>query len=246
MDSDDYWEPNMLGYLMQTMEERQLDVLRFNYQNVRLITSEGMNELTNERYEVFEPFKNIKPYFDYSNEIEDGETFLNKRLGYACYAAQFIIKRELLNNCLFKEGIYYEDTDWTPRMLLKAKRVSSTEKIVYNYLWREGSITLPKDPAKKKKIFEDRRSLLNGFLEQQKYVTDRSWFEWHIASITLSLLEYISAYPLKERRSYIKELRALDIFPITTYRAVGNNKWKIRLVNLSPYLYCKMVKILHK
>ena len=166
VDSDDYIEPNVLGELINTMEDKQLDVLRYNYQNVR------------ENGEVFVPFKTGKPYFDYSNDVLDGESFLNERLGYACYATMFVIRRGLLDGCMFTKGIYFEDTDWTPRMLLKAKRVSSTDRIVYNYLWREGSITLPKDPDKKKKIFEDRVKLLRGFIERQKMVQSVSRDSW--------------------------------------------------------------------
>lgn len=47
VDSDDYWEPSVLGKLMTQVDRNNLDVLRFGYQNVRL-TSEGMNELTKE------------------------------------------------------------------------------------------------------------------------------------------------------------------------------------------------------
>ena len=37
VDSDDYWEPNVLGGLMEQVEREKLDVLRFDYQNVRLL-----------------------------------------------------------------------------------------------------------------------------------------------------------------------------------------------------------------
>ena len=47
VDSDDYWELNVLGGLMAQVERDNLDVLRFDYQNVRL-KNEG-------EYEVFEP-----------------------------------------------------------------------------------------------------------------------------------------------------------------------------------------------
>ena len=122
VDSDDYWEPNVLGGLMEQIERDKLDVLRFDYQNVR-IKNEGVRELEHDgEYEVFQPNKDPKRDVDYSNVVTDGETFLNERLGPACYAWQFVIKREILKECLFKEGIYFEDTEWTPRMLLRAKR----------------------------------------------------------------------------------------------------------------------------
>lgn len=248
VDSDDYLVPNVLGYLEQTMEEKNLDVLRYNYQNVR------------ENGEVFVPFKTGKPYFDYSNDILDGETFLNERLGYACYAVMFVIRRNLmcsplsainsnlsaLDSCLFTPGIYFEDTDWTPRMLLKAKRVSSTEKIVYNYLWREGSITLPDNPVKKKKVLDDKIRLISGFIERQKYVNNKSWFSWQIAGTTMSVLGILSTYSSKERKPYLNQLKSLNLFPLSTYRSSGNVERKIKLANFSPSIYCKLMHFIHK
>lgn len=234
VDSDDYLEPNVLSALIKQMDDEHLDALRYNYQNVR------------ENGEVFAPFKTGKPYFDYSSEVVDGETFLNKRLGYACYAWAFVLRRELLEDCIFTLGIYFEDTDWTPRMLMKSKRVASTEKIVYNYLWREGSITLPDNPQKKKKVLEDKISLLRGFKEQQQKVQNKQWFIWQTAGTTMSVLGILATYPTEARKPYIKQLQELDIFPLSTYRAVGNNKYKIHLANISPSLYCKLMNLIRK
>lgn len=234
LDSDDYWIPNVLGTILDQIENQHLDVLRYNYQNVR------------EDGSVFEPFKNVKPYFDYSSEVVDGETFLNERLGYACYACQFLIKRELLEGCVFTPGIYFEDTDWTPRMLLKAKRVASTDLVVYHYLWREGSITLPTSPEKKQKILDDRMKLLCGFQEHSKSASDDRWFKWQTAGLTTSILSTIAAFPKSKREKYMQQIKALNVFPLTTYRAVGNNKYKIRLANISPSLFCKLMRIIRK
>ena len=52
VDSDDYWEPNVLGTLMAQVEREKLDVLRFDYRNVRLVRDEGISGLVDERYEV--------------------------------------------------------------------------------------------------------------------------------------------------------------------------------------------------
>ena len=234
VDSDDYLQPNVLGALLKRMGEEQLDILRYNYQNVR------------ENGEVFVPFKTGKPYFDYSGEVVDGKTFLNERLGYACYAWAFVLKRELLEGCIFTPGIYFEDTDWTPRMLLKAKRVASTEMIVYNYLWREGSITLPDNQIKKKKVLEDKIKLLYGFKEQAQHVQNKQWFKWQTAGVTMHVLGILATYPSAVRKPYIQQLKSLNIFPLSLYRAVGNNKWKIRVANASPTLYCWVMSVIHR
>ncbi len=185
VDSDDYIEPNVLGKLMAQVERDNLDVLRYRLQYVR-VRSESMSELVNEaEYEVYNPYKS-DPFKDndYSEEVTDGVTFLNTSMSTACYAWAFIIKRDLIysdqtstinnqtlenitsnikhqtSNILFTEKIYFEDTDWTPRMLVKAKRVASTNTVVYNYLQREGSITKAVNRSKQQKVLDDKMRLI--------------------------------------------------------------------------------------
>jgi len=260
VDSDDYWEENVLGELMAQIEQDNLDVLRFNYQNVRLVMDEGVNGLTKGRkYEVFQPNKDPKRDVDYSETVTDGETFLNERLGPMCYAVMFVIKRSLLvatsecltnervNECLFKEGIYFEDVDWTPRMLLRAKRVSSTPMIVYNYFWRLGSISLAVAPEKLRKIIEDKIELIRGFQEQKKKVRDSKWFEWMTSFTAMTILDVLTNFSLKERRTYVRELQLLDIFPLMTKKEkIQSHKIKVQVANISPLLYCKIMKMVKR
>ena len=240
VDSDDYIKPNVLGLLMQQVERDKLDVLRFNYQNV------------NEQYEVFNSNKAQKRDVDYSEVVTDGETFLNERLGPMCYAVMFIIRRNLIigdrrlkiGDCLFKEGIYFEDTEWTPRMLLRAKRVASTPMIVYNYLWRSGSITLPTDPVKREKVIHDKIALLSGFKEQRKLVKNPIWFDWMTSFNTMTVLNALASIPASERKPYFEELKSLHIFPLLTKKEkVLSHRIKIGLANISPSLYCSLMSL---
>ena len=250
VDSDDYLEPNVLGALMAQVERDNLDVLRFNYQNV------------NERYEVFLPFKDAKRDVDYSGEIVDGETFLNERLGPGCYAWAFILRRDLIYSAqssdtqhntsdiaqrvLFTPGIYFEDTDWTPRMLLKAQRVASTDRIVYNYLWRQGSITLPNTPQKREKVLRDKISLLRGFPQQSKQVRNPIWYTWMTSFNTMTILNMLSVMPSFERNIYIQELKSLGVFPLYTKKEKGLKRLKIQIANVSPTLYCVLMRLRNK
>ena len=250
VDSDDYWEENVLGGLMAQVERDNLDVLRFNYQNV------------NERYEVFSPNKDPKRDVDYSDDVTDGETFLNERLGPTCYAVMFILRRDMiigdkpssnplihssvnpLNNTLFTPGIYFEDTDWTPKMLLRAKRVASSPMVVYNYLWRTGSITLPTDPVKRKKVLEDKIRLIRGFQEQNKLVKDPIWFTWMTSSTAMGVLGMLANMPSSERKPYLQELKSLHVFPLSIKREkVLSHKIKTIMANISPSLYCFIMSL---
>lgn len=248
VDSDDYIEPNVLGKLMAQVERDNLDVLRYDFRNV------------NDKYEEFHPNRDPKRDIDFSEEVVDGESFLNERLGPGCYAWQFILRRVLIINnytsnikhntsekscCLFTEGIYFEDTDWTPRMLLRANRVASTPKVVYNYLWRTGSITLPTDPIKRKKILDDKVSLLRGFQEQQKLTRNPIWYKWMTSSTAVSVLLMIASLPIAERQSYIAVLKALNIFPLYTKKEkMLTHRLKIYLANISPYLFCTIMNLI--
>ena len=226
VDSDDYLEPNVLKALVEKMESDELDVLRFNYRNV------------NEQYEVVEPNKDPKRFVNYSEVVCDGMTFLNERLGSACYACQFLVRRELLNDCKFKEGVYFEDTEWTPRMLLKACRAASTDRMVYNYLVREGSITKSVDEKKKRKVLDDKLLLIDALKTQMLQVEDRRWFEGMIAQTVISIISYVAVNYYPNRKVVLKALAKKDIFPLSTYQANQTGMRKIKWANLSPWLLC--------
>ena len=228
VDSDDYLEPNVLKGLVDKMDAENLDVLRFDYQNV------------NEAYEVFQPYKDVKPFVDLRDEVCDGLTFLNERLGYACYAWQFIIRTDCINKqgLYFKPGIYFEDTEWTPRMLASAKRCNSTDTVVYNYLLRSGSITGAVSVEKKRKVLKDKISLLGSLDSQARSVEDARWHKGMEASTVLSILTLVSSDFYNERKSVIKEIKSLCLFPLSYYHTTQRVARKIRLINISPGLFC--------
>lgn len=230
VDSDDFLCPNVLGTLVGLMESKALDILRFNYQNVNM---DGA---------VFEPNKYVKPFVDYSDEVCDGEMFLNERLGYACYAWQFLVKASILRQegNGFKEGIYFEDVEWTPRILLQARRVASTDTLVYNYLFRTGSIARNKDAEKKRKAISDKMTILEGFAALKPQVKDDRWFRGMSSQIALSIFDIVGRFFYPERKDYIRALKRQVAFPLSTYHATKSSKRKIWLANVSPLLVCRL------
>ena len=229
VDSDDYIEPKVLGGLLAQMELSKLDVLRYRLQYI------------NPQYEVYNPYKS-DPFKgnDYSDISTDGVSFLNSRMNTRCYAWQFILKRELLEGCIFTPGIYFEDTDWTPRMLCKAKRVASTETMVYNYLMREGSITNAVNRSKQKKVLDDKMHLI-ATLQQQavdlhKVGRYNGWYADMVSDMVVSVIGILSGTFYAEREEYLESLRLLKIYPIKP------RSFKARLINFSPKL---AVELLH-
>ena len=231
VDSDDYLEPNVLKTLIEKMDIDDLDILRFNYQNV------------NEQYELFAPNKDPKRWVDYSDSVCDGESFLNNRLGPACYAWQFVIRRKLLDGCTFKEGIYFEDTEWTPRVVLRARRVSSVALVVYNYLFREGSITQSVDEEKKRKVLNDKLLLVDSMRLQSQMANDKRWFDGMIAQIVISIIEYLAECFYDERGHVMRMLKEKKVFPLSFFLSNAPAKRKIILANLSPRMLCLLLHL---
>lgn len=253
VDSDDYLHPNVLRGLVEQMEREDLDVLRFDYQNVR-ITPTG-------DYEVFQPYKHPHQV-DTRTDVVDGETYLNERMGYACYAVMYIVKRNLLisdsrinenNNQLsisnsqypvfFTEGIHFEDVDWTPRMLLAAKRVNSAKTIVYNYLLREGSITGTMDLAKKKKNINDMLLVIDTINAALATYPKCQWL-CQMRSVMASNILTMSARNEDESYVfYLNQLKRKDAFPLVIADQGQTYARRARLINLSPRLFGLLMHI---
>lgn len=237
VDSDDFIEPNMLKGLLNQVERDNLDVLRYRLQYV------------NPQYEVYNPYK-IDPFKgnDYSEVPTDGVSFLNSRMNTQCYAWQFLIKRNLIiddrcidDRCLFTPGIYFEDTDWTPRMLCRAKRVASTNTIVYNYLVREGSITNAVNRSKQKKVLDDKIRLIGEMHHQadalRKFGRYNIWYTRMITDTVISVIEILSTTFYEEKDQYLKQLYDLEVIPI------AKKSFKARLINLSPRIAVELLHI---
>lgn len=235
VDSDDYLELNVLGQLIAQCEWEKLDVLRFDYQNVRIVKSE---------YEVFQPYKSPHEV-DTCTKVVDGETYLNTRMGYACYAVQFIIRREIVG--VFTPGIHFEDVDWMPGMMLRAKRVNATALVVYNYFWREGSITVTGGNIdKQRKNVEDKIRLLKKLQTMTKEVHDDRWLRGMISSTMVSLVGELSGGLYAERKKYMEQIKALDVFPLSYYKISPRARRKVRIMNMSLSLTIKLLHLKNK
>lgn len=269
VDSDDYIEPNVLKGLLAQVERDNLDVLRYRLQYVRQIDARHLDaahldssnlDAAHLEYEVFNPYKK-DPFRgnDYSETPIDGVSFLNNRMNTQCYAWQFVIKRSLIYSnqssvvsdqfvedtyVLFTPGIYFEDTDWTPRMLVRASRVASTEMVVYNYLMREGSITNAVNRSKQKKVLDDKMQLI-ATLQQHAEDLRKSgkfnrWYKDMISDTVVSIIDILSVEFYTEKEAYLEQIKQLNIYPLAT------KSLKARIINISPRIAVEILHIKNK
>lgn len=239
-DSDDYWDVNVLGELMAQIERDNLDVLRFNYRNV------------DEQGQICPFVPNPWGEVVRTENVSDGETFLNTRMGYACYAWGFIIRAALVKGDeamrrdgdeaigrwgeRFTEGILFEDTDWTPRMLVKAKRVADTPKVVYNYMIRQSGITQSRSFEKLHREINDKITLL-GKLNALYAENPLDWYRGMSAALVISVLKLISTHLYAERGKIMRQLKDAHAFPLHAYHMRKKVVRAIRIINISPRLY---------
>lgn len=233
VDSDDYLEPNVLGGLVAQMERENLDVLRFDYQNVRIISDST--------YEIFQPYKHPHQV-DKCNDVVDGITYLNERMGYACYAVMFMVKRSLLvssqqSSIFFTDGIHFEDVDWTPRMLLAAGWVNSTTTIAYNYLLREGSITGVTDITKLKKNVDDMLWVIDTLNTELVTYPQCQWLRRMRSLMASNILTTAAQDMYGLYTLYLTQLKQKNVFPLVIANQGQTYARRARLINLSPRLF---------
>lgn len=140
VDADDYIFPKILAGILKIIETQDLDVLRFNYENL------------NDGGKVIPKKKNATKSVVFSNDTVDGSAFLYNHLGWACYAWSFLFKTSFIkeNNLIFNPTIYFEDVEWLLTVLLKAKKYGQLTRkftLMYNTL-----VQSPKVYSQQKKI----------------------------------------------------------------------------------------------
>lgn len=228
VDSDDFWKQNVLAGLIELVEHEQLDVLRFDYQNI------------NEKNEVYNPNKSSR-YIDKESSVVKGETYLNTRMGYACYAVMYIMRREIVPP--FTEGIHFEDVDWLPRMMLKAQRVNSTTLVVYNYLTRQGSITKTQgDVIKIRRNIEDKMTILKNYSYLISQHPNCKWLQNMRSSMAEAAITTIARELYSERKNYLQQLRELQVLPLVVDNQGLTYKHRAKLINMvGPYVYCMIM-----
>ncbi len=125
LDADDYYYPGMLAPCLEAMEKSGADLLGFNFRITG--NSTGTDSL-----------KYCNPGF---SEPESGESYMrrNNLFGSAC---QYLISNKLINgNSLrFRENVYIEDEEFTPRLLFFSRRFIYTSSPVYAYYVHPGTI----------------------------------------------------------------------------------------------------------
>ena len=240
VDPDDYVAPNSMRVVLEKIEQEQLDMLRFGYQMV------------DENYEPCMPYKHYrKP--DLTTGVMTGREYLCKRLGYSCFIWPYIYRTAIIkdNDLYCSEGVYFDDTDWLPKVLLHAKRVDCLNLVRHYYLIRSGSLVNAKDKIKKLQRLNGSLQIIKILSKDRELQTDeavRNWYQQMITVHAMSALTSIATDFYDERDEWIRkfsEYGAFNVeFPLSKYAV--DDKTKLLLMAISPKLLSTIVHLKNK
>ena len=233
VDPDDYVAPNSYKALLEQMDQEQLDMLRFRYQNV------------DEQYQPMPDYE-MESKFDYSSQIMSGRDFLVHRMGIQCYVWPYIYRLQFLreSGIRFIEGCYLDDTPFLPRVLQAAKRINCVDVRRHYYLQRATSMVRISSSEGIKRKMDGQWILRKIMLEQYQQLTDegvKHWYDAMMSHSVFGLLQMNAIYNYSQCAEIIAQLRHEGAFPLSTYMASAKEERKMKLVNFSPMLYCMLM-----
>ena len=206
LDADDYYYPGALTPCLETMERTGADLLGFGHS----ITANA---------DSIDTVKTCcTPAF---SKPASGDEFMrsNNLFGSAC---QYLISRKLIsdNTLRFKENVYLEDEEFTPRLLFFSRNFIRTNYPVYAYYVHSGSIIT----TQTRQMTDIKAKHMIGTIESLQAFRDEHSAEPHqgldrkIKTLavdhlrrTLRRTDWRTAIPVQTR-----ELHKLGLFPVPT------------------------------
>lgn len=135
-------------------------------------------------------------------------TQVTNKLAFANSSCNKIFRREFAQGVEFPEGLWYEDFEYSAKLLMKAERVATVEEGLYHYNFRPGSTMRNNNAHKNKDILTVLNSIhayavANGWEEKYKEELEYLYID-HILLTTINRLE---EQENAEKRSVIDFLR---------------------------------------
>lgn len=150
-------------------------------------------------------------------------------------ACGYLFKRTTLSKLRFTPGIWHEDEEFTPQLLIRAEHVCATDAKAYYYYKHKGTITTHEDEESKAKRFDDIRGVLDRlqFLCDRVPQADRVALQRRVAQLTM---DYIYQVIMQQRsqkalNACIDELSSKGLFPLPDRNYSQKYKWFRKMTN---------------
>lgn len=147
-----------------------------------------------------------------------------------CAAAWgYIFKRSILGNLRFHKGIYHEDEEFTPQLLLRAETVFPTKEKAYRYCQRENSITNNQDKDKVQKRLKDTKTVIYKLQDLAAHLpkNDSIAIQRRVAQLTMDFIYHVmtETHSSKQLELQLQELSEHGLFPLPDKEYSTKYKW---------------------
>ena len=174
-----------------------------------------------------------------TDDLHSGTEYLSHHNLHAT-ACCYLFRRAILGELRFTPGIYHEDEEFTPQLLLRADSVRSTDAQAYYYRQRPQSITTDTDIRKTLQRLADMQGVI-GKLDRMADTlptADRAALQRRVAQLTMDYVYNIIVQTRSRRylNRKLEELRRQGLFPLPDRDYTLKYKWFRRLTNSSAGL----------
>ncbi len=228
VDSDDFIEPNSIKDILEFAEKNKLDAMGFLFQ----------------RYFESGIIGKYEHHPKYIETVFNGEDFVCKtNFIFSPWAS--IYRRLFLrdNSLRFKEGILHEDVEFSPRAHFLSERIAHTDKIVYNYFQRDGSIMKSSRSSIRVKSFLSICDSLYDFMQSQ--VSSESLArDYFCKMILFTFSQALSHYVSDDKKTELKQFKAKPYYPLSIPSTI-KTKLRIKgwLINHALSIYILLLRL---
>lgn len=214
IDDDDHLLPSAYNHCIEIARKQHPDMVMFRFSS---------EETTTEDYTDAPP-------------VSGTEYMLHHNLRGSVWT--FLFRRRILGELRFTKGIYHEDDEFTPLLLLRTGSLIATNAYAYFYYIHPNSIITRKDFRSIEKRLHDTLYIINSLAEKRDKLpaAQSEALRRRVNQLTMAYIYNV----IVQKRSKIfleraiNELRRMQLFPLPIHDYTRRYKWFCRIANVRP------------
>ena len=171
---------------------------------------------------------NTKDYEDQPSQSGSHYMRHNNIHGMAC---GYLFQRSVLGDMRFTPGIYHEDEEFTPMLMLRAENVIVTSAKAYFYQQRADSITA--NPDNQQKRLDDLKAILHRLhiAADRMPIDDKTALQRRVAQLTMDYIYQVIRQTRSRQKleSEIQDLTNIGLFPLPNQAYTTKYTWFRRM-----------------
>lgn len=196
VDADDCLFPNVYVRILEHAENNDLDMISFCFSNQRKASESQASH-------------------SFHIPITGAEYMANNNIcGAAC---MYLFRREVLGALRFTNGIYHEDEEFTPLLMLKAKRFVKTDLVAYFYRLHANTITTSREKEHIVKRLNDHLLVILNLQDKCNELNDtvsKTALTRRMNQLCMDYLYNILRFSKSELKARVSDLRENGLFPL--------------------------------